>query len=115
MQAKLLSILVSAASGQTTQLQLHDSFVANNLTNGLNVLGSGGNAIVVVDRTSIMYNGSNGVIANGANARIFVGSSSIMGNNAGMATSAGGAIFSFQNNQVINASDSAPTFVLPLN
>ena len=62
-----------------------------------------------------MYNGSNGVIANGANARIFVGSSSIMGNNAGMTTNAGGAIFSFQNNQVINASDSAPTSVLPLN
>ena len=45
--------------------------------------------IVVVDRTSIMYNGSNSVIANGANARIFVSSSSIMGNNAGMTTNAG--------------------------
>ena len=101
-------ILVSAATGQTTQVQLHDSFVANNLTNGLNVLGSGGNAIVVVDRTSIMYNGSNGVIANGANARIFVGGSSIMGNNAGMTTNAGGAVFSFQNNQVISAAVQLP-------
>ena len=108
-------ILVSAASGQTTQVQLHDSFVANNLTNGLNVLGSGGTAVVVVDRTSIMYNGSNGVIANGANARIFVGSSSIIGNNAGFATSAGGLLFSFQNNQVINVIDNPPTVVLPLN
>jgi hypothetical protein len=39
-------ILVSAASGQITQVQLHDSFVANNLTNGLNVLGAAGQAIV---------------------------------------------------------------------
>ena len=102
-------ILVSAATGQTTQVQLRRQFRRQQSHQRAEHAGSGGNAIVVVDRTSIMYNGANGVIANGANARIFVGSSSIMGNNAGMATNAGGAVFSFQNNQVINANDSAPT------
>jgi hypothetical protein len=101
-------ILVSAASGQITQVQLHDSFVANNLTNGLNVLGAAGQAIVVVDRASINYNGSNGAIANGATARIFIGSSTFIGNGTGITTSAGGTIFSFLNNQVINFNDNRP-------
>ena len=107
--------LASAPAGQTTIVQLRDSVISGNLTNGIHAIGSAGFAAFVVERSSLMFNGGNGVLSNGANAAVHIGGSSVIGNGGGLISASGGKIFSYQNNQATgNTTDGAPTNILTL-
>jgi hypothetical protein len=76
--------------------------------------GSSGVTSVTLDRTSSTFN-TNGIIAAQPNAFVIVGRSHVVSNSTGFNASAGGAIFSYQNNHASgNVSDGAATGVLTL-
>jgi parallel beta helix pectate lyase-like protein len=114
LQNNRTGIFASAPAGQTTIVQLRDSVVSGNVTNGIDASGPGF-AAFVVERSSLMFNGSSGVFASSANAAVHIGSSTVIGNGGGLITASGGKIFSYQNNQATgNNADGAPTNVLTL-
>jgi len=79
---------------------VRDSTIAGNTGEGIvveNIAGQG--EFVLVERTTVVNNGSNGIRVNGAHALVLLSDSTITNNGAGVSLSFGGHLFSFGNNR----------------
>ena len=101
--------------GGSAVVQIRDSVIAGSAGNGVWATTTAGLAAFVVDRSTIVSNTGSGILADGANALVHLGNSTVVGNGAGLNTSNGGKILSYQNNQATgNSIDGAPTGVLTM-
>jgi hypothetical protein len=85
-------------------LVVRDSVVSGNSQTGISVTvppgGQGSN--IFVDHTAVLANGTIGILASGAATAILVSNSTITLNGTGIATQAGGSVFSYKNNNLNN-------------
>lgn len=92
-------------------VQIRDTVVTGSASNGIAAFASSGAASITVDHSSSNLN-SVGIFAHGASAFVFLNGTTIMSNQTGLSSEAGGSIFSYQNNAILNGSDAAPTGTL---
>ena len=107
----------TAASGGVINMTVRDSLAAGNRSNGIVATGtaSGPAIIMMVERSNSSQNATAGfgVIADGPKTRIELTGSTVMGNMNGIGASNGGALVSYQNNNVsLNSVDGSPTAVI---
>jgi hypothetical protein len=107
------------ASGSIMNINVRDSVVAGNTTNGIVATASAGRGTVrmTLDRVTAANNGGNvptsgGVASDGANSTIRITNSTVTGNFNGLRISNGGTLTSFGNNNVIdNSVDGMPSTI----
>ncbi|MET0720438.1 MAG: right-handed parallel beta-helix repeat-containing protein [Tardiphaga sp.] len=93
----------SAPTSGVVSMMVRESSANGNVGAGvasISVAGSG-NAFALIDRSTASLNAT-GISATGPNSPMLSGSSTIWQNSVGLATSGGGQILSFNNNQVAN-------------
>ena len=85
-------------------LVVRDSVVSGNSQTGISVTAPAGGQVsnIFVDRTAVLNNGTTGILAVGPVAGILVSNSTITLNGTGVATQAGGLVFSYKNNNLNN-------------
>jgi hypothetical protein len=98
-----------------SKVSISDSVIANNNSNGIAAISTGGAINVQVTDSVVSYNVASGILSNGANATVAISGNSITGNALGGLTSASsGVISSFGDNNVQgNTPDGAPTTTSP--
>ena len=89
-------------------VQIRDTVVTGSASNGIAAFASSGAASITVDHSSSNLN-LVGIFAHGASAFVFLNGATVMSNQTGLSSEAGGSIFSYQNNAILNGSDAAPT------
>ena len=101
----------------TTIVQIRDSVAAGSLFDGISAFSQSGASVVsvTVDRSSSLLNAEDGILAQGSGTFILVSESTVISNGTGLAATAGGNIFSYQNNHLTgNVTEGAPTAVLTM-
>jgi len=94
-----------AGGGAATNLNINDSLISGNTTNGVSVFGTGAVFRATVTNSLISANAGAGVGASGAGASIKIGGDTITHNVTGVT----GSVQSFKNNQIIdNITDGTP-------
>jgi len=108
----------ASTSGNGIHLVMRDSVSSGNVSDGILVLSgaSGIQSFVFIDGSSVVNNFGNGILANGSRALVLLGASHITRNGAGVATVAGGRVFSYgdnENNNNIGAEGVASSMLAP--
>src|SRR5262249_1147080 len=108
----------ASTSGNGIHLVMRDSVSSGNVSDGILVLSgaSGIQSFVFIDGSSVVNNFGNGILANGSRALVLLGASHITRNGAGVATVAGGRVFSYgdnENNNNIGAEGVASAVLAP--
>jgi hypothetical protein len=95
------------AGGGPIMVSVNDSTFSNNASNGINAVSGNSNPTNVnIMRSVVSNNGGNGIQSNqvnGGTATVTVGSSIINSNNQNLNALGGGALLSYQTNQVLNS------------
>jgi len=93
---------------------IRDSVAAGNSTNGFQAASTGASALINLENSTAVGNGT-GVATSGGAAAVIMSNSAIMSNGQGINTSAGGNVYSFGNNRIIaNGTNGEPTIDWPL-
>lgn len=94
-----------------SEVTIRDSVVASSSANGLAVVSTAGGPInVQVIDSSVSYNGTNGISVTGSGAIVGIGGNTITGNATGLTSAGAAQIVSFgTNNLQGNGTDGAPT------
>ncbi|MFI4987949.1 MAG: right-handed parallel beta-helix repeat-containing protein [Alphaproteobacteria bacterium] len=98
-----ISVDGTGSTGTGLQLLLRDSVVSDSVNSGITITGPAGGqtALLMMDRSASVANGTTGVIASGTGATILIGNSAITLNNGiGVGVGVGGTVFSFKNNSI---------------
>jgi hypothetical protein len=101
---------INTASGAAT-VELTNSLVAANSTNGITVSGTS-SGILLISATTVVNNSGSGISA-GSSSSVFIGGTSIVGNSTGVSVTGNGAVRSYKNN-LINANTVDASPALPL-
>jgi hypothetical protein len=110
LQGNGTGLSINTASGAAT-VELTNSLVAANSTNGITVSGTS-NGILLINGTTVINNSGSGVSAGNASS-VFIGGSSFVGNSTGVTVTGTGAVRSYKNNAInANSVDASPA--LPL-
>jgi hypothetical protein len=92
-------IIADGTSGGIIRGIVSDSFVTNNVNNGITVATTGSNVVLTVDNTKVSGNNF-GLVANGSNSGMLVRRSIINGNATGLFASSGGVLLSYKDNSL---------------
>lgn len=92
----------STGTSGSIKVTLDDSTASGSTFSGVvaTVPGGGAPVDIVVNRSVIAYNGSNGIRVDGTGAVVRVSDSTITGNAVGLSIGVGGSIVSFSNNRI---------------
>ncbi|HWU69936.1 MAG TPA: hypothetical protein VN017_01085 [Pseudoxanthomonas sp.] len=102
----------SAGTSGAIDVDVTDSTAAGASFHGFVALGAGGQVRMMLNRVTSANNLGEGVRSVGANAVVRIGGSVVTANGTGLATSTGGQILSYGNNQINgNMSDGSATAV----
>jgi hypothetical protein len=110
MRDNVYGLDVNGAAGASGYVRVNgmDVVASGNAQNGVRVTGGGASASAFLDRSMISSNGSYGVLASGGNANVILGRSTLVDNGAGLGSSAGGVLYTYGTNQVnANGADGA--------
>lgn len=97
--ANNFGIIADGTAGGIIRGIVSDSFVTNNLHNGITVSTSGSNVVLTVDNTKVSGNAF-GLVAGGSNAGLLVRRSIINTNATGLFSSGGGVLLSYRDNSL---------------
>ncbi len=92
-------IVADGTGGGIIRALVKDSFVTNNVQNGITVSTTGSSTVLTVDNTGISGN-NHGLVAGGSGAGMLVGRSVITGNATGLFTTGGGVLLSYKDNRL---------------
>jgi hypothetical protein len=110
--------LGTGATGLITAV-IKDSFIANNVSNGVSLISQPGSAQVSItmDHSSSVGNGQDGILAQGSNVFGVLTEATVIGNfGSGLHSASGGNIFSYKNNALVgNVTEGSPTAFVSLN
>jgi Right handed beta helix region len=102
-------------SAGVSNMTVRNSNINNNNASAIGVLQTGGtHAGATIEQTTLAFNGSYGLYVQGSGAIAVIGSSTVVNNGTGVATSIGGILYSFKNNQIGgNSTDGTPLTAYP--
>lgn len=103
-----VGIDLNGAAGANAAI-IRKSEITSNTGDGIKAQSSGAKAAVSISDSLVALNGGAGVNASGNGATAILGTSTVTGNVTGVASSGGGAVYSFKNNDISgNTSDGTP-------
>lgn len=92
--------ITEVTTGGFATMSVRNSTMSNNTSNGIAVLGQGGTHTgATVEQTTLAFNAT-GLDVMGTGAQVLMGGSTVVNNVTGVTSQSGGAIYSFQNNQI---------------
>jgi hypothetical protein len=109
--ANVSGIALASSGAGSNFVTVSDSRVSRNVTDGITV---GAASSLLLDRSVVSLNSSNGVNANASGALARIGGSTLFGNNNAVAASGGGSVLSFKNNQIAGSFTSDGTPINPV-
>jgi hypothetical protein len=93
-------IIADGTGGGIIRGTISDSFVTNNINNGITVSTTSSSVVLNVDNTKVSGNAYGLVAAGGSNAGMLVRRSIINSNATGLYTTGGGVLYSYRDNSV---------------
>jgi hypothetical protein len=105
-----------SSGGGAVNLNVRDSVVTGSSNSGIIVFAPSASMTALVDRTTVNYSINTGVAAAGATATVRIGNSTISNNVTGVVALSGATLRSYKNNQInANSTDGTPITAEGLN